>query len=118
MKAIISRPGDGERYVRDNRVVTIKVDLPELSIDEVEFDTTFDVSLHTHDHVDTLYVVDGEIEFLDGDDVIHAGPGNASSLLRFRREYCRPSERSPPWRGARRSNGWLLLSRGWFPRRG
>jgi quercetin dioxygenase-like cupin family protein len=75
MAAIISRPGEGERYIRDNRVVTIKVDLPELSIHEVDFDPTFEVSPHTHDHVDTLYVVEGEIEFLDGNCVVRAGPG-------------------------------------------
>jgi quercetin dioxygenase-like cupin family protein len=75
MGAIISRPGDGERFVRENRVVTIRVELPQLSIHEIEFDTTFEVALHDHDHVDTMYVLAGEVEFLDGDHVVHAGPG-------------------------------------------
>ena len=43
MGAIISRPGDGERFVRENRTVTIRLDLPELSIHEIEFDATFAV---------------------------------------------------------------------------
>jgi quercetin dioxygenase-like cupin family protein len=70
---IINRPGDGERFVRSNRTVTIRLELPELSIHEVEFDTTFGVSQHRHDHVDALYVLDGEIEFVSGNDVIRAG---------------------------------------------
>jgi hypothetical protein len=35
MRTIISKPGDGERFVRENRVVTIRLDLPELSIHEI-----------------------------------------------------------------------------------
>jgi hypothetical protein len=44
---IIHPPGEGKRFQRANRVVTIKVDLPELSIHEIEFDPTFEVAPHT-----------------------------------------------------------------------
>lgn len=75
MKAIISRPGDGERFLRQNRVVMIRLDLPELSIHEIEFDSTFEVTQHTHSHVDAMYVIDGQVEFLDGEDIVRLGPG-------------------------------------------
>ena len=63
---IIRRPGEGERFQRSNRTVTIKADLPHLSIHEIEFDTTFEVAPHTHAHVDAMLVLDGEIELLGG----------------------------------------------------
>ena len=40
MHAITSRPGDGEHFVRDNRVLPIRLDLPQLSVHEIEFDDT------------------------------------------------------------------------------
>jgi quercetin dioxygenase-like cupin family protein len=74
VRPIISRPGDGERFDRENRTVTIRADLPQLSIHELEFDTTFEVAQHTHNHVDAMYVLDGEVELLSGDDVARVGP--------------------------------------------
>lgn len=62
--AIVRTPDDGERFERSNRVVTIKVDLPELSMHELEFDSTFEVEPHTHAHVDAMLVLEGEIELL------------------------------------------------------
>jgi quercetin dioxygenase-like cupin family protein len=61
---VVRPPAEGERFERANRVVTIKVDLPEISIHEIEFDPTFEVPPHTHDHVDAMLVLDGEIELL------------------------------------------------------
>jgi quercetin dioxygenase-like cupin family protein len=75
MPTIISRSGDGERFERSNRTVTIHVDLSELSIHELEFDTTFSVAQHSHDHVDALYVLEGEIEHASDDEIVRAGPG-------------------------------------------
>ena len=58
---VISRAGDGERFVRDNRVITIRFDLPQLSLVEIEFDASFEVPPHTHDdHVDAFFVVDAQ----------------------------------------------------------
>jgi quercetin dioxygenase-like cupin family protein len=73
--AIVRPPGEGERFQRANRVVTIKVDLPEISIHEIEFDPTFEVPTHTHDHVDVMLVLDGEIELLGDMRGRRAGPG-------------------------------------------
>jgi len=81
MDPVISRPGDGERFERENRTITIRVDLPGLSVLEIEFDETFKVDPHTHDdHVDSFYVLDGEVEFyLDG--AWHrCGPGTFLSV--------------------------------------
>ncbi len=76
MGSIVSRPGEGERFERDNRVVTIRIDLPDLSVHEIEFDTSFEVSLHSHDdHVDAFYVLEGELELTVGDDVVRVGTG-------------------------------------------
>ena len=75
VSAIVRPPGEGERFERANRVVTIKVDLPEISIHEIEFDPTFEVPPHTHDHVDAMLVLDGEIELLGDMHGRRAGPG-------------------------------------------
>jgi quercetin dioxygenase-like cupin family protein len=65
---VVVRVGDGERFERDNRAVTIRFELPQLSLVEIEFDGTFAVDPHTHDdHVDSFYVVDGVIELAYGD---------------------------------------------------
>src|SRR5579859_6079234 len=73
--ALIARPGEGERFVRENRIVTIRIDLPQLSIHEIEFDTTFEVPPHTHEHVDAMVVLDGEIELLGDAQPRRMGPG-------------------------------------------
>lgn len=75
MSSITRRPGEGEAFIRDNRTVTIKVDLPELSIHEVDFEPSFEVAPHTHGHVDTLYVVEGQIEILGDEEPQILGPG-------------------------------------------
>ena len=73
---VVSGPGDGERHIRDNRTITIRVDLRGLSILEIEFDETFAVPPHVHDdHVDAFYVLDGEVEFTVGEETTVAGPG-------------------------------------------
>src|SRR5262249_33499001 len=74
--AVISRPGEGERFERGDHAVTIKAALTELSVNEIAFDSTFDVSPHTHDdHVDAFYVLEGTVEFTLGDQSVQAGPG-------------------------------------------
>ena len=78
--AIIRPPGEGERFQRANRVVTIKVDLPEISIHEIEFDPSFEVPPHTHTHVDAMLVLDGEIELLGEMCGRRVGPGTVVAL--------------------------------------
>src|SRR3954469_5945791 len=76
MAGIVSGPGEGERFERENRVVTIKAVLPQISAHEIEFDPTFEVEPHTHaDHTDSFYVLEGEVEFTIEDEVVRAGPG-------------------------------------------
>ena len=73
---VVARAGGGERFERDNRVVTIRFALPQLSLVEIEFDASFEVPPHTHDdHVDSFFVLDGSVEFVHGDDTVAAGPG-------------------------------------------
>src|SRR5436189_4831594 len=65
---VVARAGGGERFDRGDRIVTIRIDLPQLSLLEIEFDGTFEVSPHTHDdHVDSFYVLDGAVEFVHGE---------------------------------------------------
>ena len=76
MAGVVSGPGDGERFERSNRTITIKADLPEVSALEIEFDPSFHVDPHRHaDHADTFYVLEGEVEFTVEDEVVRAGPG-------------------------------------------
>lgn len=73
-RTIICRPGAGEQFVRSNRTVTIKADLPQLSIHEIAFDTTFEVPPHTHTHVDAMVVLEGEVELLGDAEATRVGP--------------------------------------------
>ena len=72
----MSRPGDGERFERENRVLTILGSVEQFSAIEIEFDATFAVEPHVHhDHADSFYVLEGEVEFTVEDEVVLAGPG-------------------------------------------
>jgi quercetin dioxygenase-like cupin family protein len=73
---VVSSPTEGERLERGNRTITIRIELPGLSVNEIEFDETFAVQPHTHgDHVDAFYVLEGEVEFTVGEETVVAGPG-------------------------------------------
>jgi quercetin dioxygenase-like cupin family protein len=74
--AIVSASGEGERFDRPDRTITIKGEAPELSALEIAFDPSFTVDPHRHDdHADSFWVLDGEVEFTVGDDAVRAGPG-------------------------------------------
>ena len=74
--AIVVAPGSGERFDRGDRVVTIVADLPQVCVAEIEFEQSFEVPLHLHDdHVDSFYVLEGEVEFLLADGPVTVGPG-------------------------------------------
>ena len=74
---IVSRPGEGERFERSNRTLTIRVDEPQLSVIEIEFDDSFAVDPHTHDdHLDSFLVLEGEVEFTAGEETVTLGPGS------------------------------------------
>jgi quercetin dioxygenase-like cupin family protein len=73
---VVARAGDGERFERDNRVVTVRFALPQLSLVEIEFDSSFEVPPHTHDdHVDSFFVLDGAVELAREDETVVARPG-------------------------------------------
>lgn len=70
---IVSPAGQGERVGRANRAHIIKAQLPHLAVIELSFEPGWEgVDPHSHDdHVDSFFVLEGEVEFLNGT----AGPG-------------------------------------------
>ena len=74
--AVFLPPGDGERLVANNRIATIKVGREELALIEFALEPGFEgPDPHAHDdHVDSFYVLDGEVDFLVGDEWLRLGP--------------------------------------------
>ena len=74
---VVVQPGGGERVQRGPRYHRILAELPQLEAIELTFGPDFEgVEPHSHlDHVDTFYVLEGEAEFVMGDEVVRAGPG-------------------------------------------
>ena len=73
--AIVSPGGAGERFEREDRTITILGDVPELSALDIAFDPTFTVDPHDHDDpVDAFWVLDGDVAFTVGEEVVRAGP--------------------------------------------
>jgi quercetin dioxygenase-like cupin family protein len=70
---IVSPPGQGERLLRGNRAHFIKAQLPHLAAIELSFEPGWEgIDPHSHDdHVDSFFVLNGEVEFLNGT----GGPG-------------------------------------------
>jgi quercetin dioxygenase-like cupin family protein len=63
---IALKPGEGP----------VKADRPELALLEVTFDPGSGVQPHFHKgHSDSFYVLEGEVEFHVGDEVVHGAPG-------------------------------------------
>jgi quercetin dioxygenase-like cupin family protein len=64
---IAHAPGEG---------IPVKADRPELSLLEITFDPGSSVDPHFHKrHSDSFYVLEGEVEFHVGDEVVHGTPG-------------------------------------------
>ena len=76
-EVIVIQPGDGEQLPRGDRFHRILAELPELEVIELSFGPDFEgVDPHEHaDHVDSFYVLEGEAEFIVGDEVVRARPG-------------------------------------------
>jgi quercetin dioxygenase-like cupin family protein len=76
-EAVVVPPGDGERLTGEERVAYIKASLPELTLSVFELQPGFEgPEPHRHDdHVDSFYVLEGDIEFVHGDEAVRAGPG-------------------------------------------
>jgi len=69
-EAVSWRPDEGERLASNNRVATIKIGREELALIEFELHDGFEgPDPHAHDdHVDSFYVLEGEVDFLVGDE--------------------------------------------------
>lgn len=69
-EAVFWRPDKGERLASNNRVATIKTGREELALIEFELHAGFEgPDPHAHDdHVDSFYVLEGEVDFLVGDE--------------------------------------------------
>ncbi|HEU5491220.1 MAG TPA: cupin domain-containing protein [Gaiellaceae bacterium] len=78
MEGILAGPDEGEKVSRGPRDHRILAELPELEVVELRFGPDFEgVDPHTHDdHVDSFYVLDGEAEFVMGDETVRLGPGS------------------------------------------
>ena len=73
---MLIRPDEGERLPRGDRHHRVLAELPELEAFELRFGPDFVVEPHTHaDHVDSFYVLEGEVEFTLGDERTRVGPG-------------------------------------------
>jgi mannose-6-phosphate isomerase-like protein (cupin superfamily) len=74
---ILLGEGEGEKVARAQRHHRILAELPELEAVELAFGPDFEgVDPHSHsDHVDSFYVLEGEAEFLMGDETVRLGPG-------------------------------------------
>jgi quercetin dioxygenase-like cupin family protein len=70
--------GEGERLEGHNRVATIKIGREELSLVEFELQSGFKgPDPHVHDdHVDSFYVLEGDPEFLVGEETVRPGAGS------------------------------------------
>ena len=68
-------PGEGERVAsRGHRVLA---ELSQIEALELSYGPDFEgVEPHVHpDHTDSFYVLEGEAEFVVGNEIVHAGPG-------------------------------------------
>jgi quercetin dioxygenase-like cupin family protein len=77
-EAILLQAGEGERLQGETRVATIKVGRDELALIEFELGPSFEgPPPHRHDdHVDSFYVLEGEVEFLMDGETLLLGPGS------------------------------------------
>jgi quercetin dioxygenase-like cupin family protein len=91
-EAVVSRAEGGELFDRGDRAIGIKSDLPQISAFDIAFDPEFVVDPHRHDdHVDSFYVLAGEVDFTVGDGEVRAAPGTwYSAPVGFRHGFRNP----------------------------
>jgi quercetin dioxygenase-like cupin family protein len=80
--AIVAAAENGERFQPPNLTITIRADRPELSLLELAPDAGWSgVEPHHHDdHVDSFFVLAGEVDFLAGDEWVRAHAGSFVSM--------------------------------------
>ena len=78
MDGIVVGPDGGEKVARGPREHRILAELPELEVVELRFGPDFEgVEAHSHaDQVDSFYVLEGEAEFVMGNETVRLGPGS------------------------------------------
>jgi mannose-6-phosphate isomerase-like protein (cupin superfamily) len=76
--AVVLHAGEGEHLPGKTLFPTIKIGRDELSLIEFQLEADFTgPEPHTHDdHVDSFYVVEGETEFVAGDETLVLGAGS------------------------------------------
>jgi quercetin dioxygenase-like cupin family protein len=77
MDAIVLGPGEGELLEREYGLVRILAELPEYEVLDSTYEADWEgVDPHTHDdHVDSFYVLEGEVEFTVEGETIRGVPG-------------------------------------------
>jgi mannose-6-phosphate isomerase-like protein (cupin superfamily) len=72
-QAVLLGPGEGERL---GEHIVVKIERPEVSVNEVTRTGPFQgAAPHFHkEHVDVFYVLEGELEVLNGTEWVRAGP--------------------------------------------
>ncbi len=77
MDAIVILRGQGEHLDREHGSVRILAELPEFEVLDSTYDAEWEgVDPHTHDdHVDSFFVLEGEVEFTVEGETIRGGPG-------------------------------------------
>ena len=77
-EAVLTGPGEGESFEGGDGIRVIKCDLPQLSVFDLTFQPGWEgVDPHVHDdQVDSFFVLEGEVEFILGDEPQLAGPGS------------------------------------------
>src|SRR6266508_5549880 len=75
--AIFLGPGEGESVPGEHRDFLVKAERAELEVIEFACDPEFGpVEPHVHpDKTDSFYILEGELEFTIGDELVRAGPG-------------------------------------------
>ena len=78
-QAVLLGPGEGERL---NERIVVKLERPEISVNEVTVRSTFEgAGPHFHrEHVDAFYVLEGELEIINGAETLRAGPGTSVAV--------------------------------------
>jgi mannose-6-phosphate isomerase-like protein (cupin superfamily) len=78
-QAVLLGPGEGERL--GERIV-LKLERPEVSVNEVNARGPFEgASPHFHkEHVDVFFVLEGELEILNGTETVRAGAGTSVAV--------------------------------------
>ncbi len=74
--AIVSLPGEGERVGS----MLVKISREEADGVEIECGPEYGPGPHTHEtQIDSFYILEGELDFTLGDEVVRAGPGTFAS---------------------------------------